>query len=223
MFTILLVGKFAQKLASLPDELRQHGFAAIRVSSVEGHTLDTKPDVAVADLTSARSQAEFREGSLNARIKETYPVPVIALIGADLLNAFEPIPNVDDFIVDPYDRLEVIARIRKALCQKEAINSENIIKRGDLLIDTSSYKVFLAGRPVDLTFKEYELLRFLASNPGKVFSRESLLDKLWGYDYYGGDRTVDVHIRRLRSKVEDATHSFIETVRQVGYRFIRTP
>lgn len=221
MLTILLVGQFAQKLASLPDELLQQGFTAIRLAPKGACNPARKPDLALIDLTIARSQAEAQETSLNARIKESYPVPVIALIAAELVRDFEPIVNVDDFIVAPVNIPELIARIKKTLWQKASITSENIIKRGDMLIDTSSYKVFIAGKPVDLTFKEYELLRFLASNPGKVFSRESLLDKLWGYDYYGGDRTVDVHIRRLRSKVEDATHSFIETVRQVGYRFIR--
>ena len=79
------------------------------------------------------------------------------------------------------------------------------------------------GRIVELTFKEYELLKLLASNSGRVYSREALLDQIWGYDYYGGDRTVDVHVRRLRSKIEDSTHTFIETVRNIGYRFKKTP
>ena len=75
------------------------------------------------------------------------------------------------------------------------------------------------GVVVELTFKEYELLKLLAGHPGRVYTREVLLDKIWGYDYYGGDRTVDVHIRRLRSKIEDSNHIFIETVRNIGYRF----
>ena len=74
---------------------------------------------------------------------------------------------------------------------------------------------------VELTFKEYELLKFLASNRGRVYTREALLNKVWGYDYYGGDRTVDVHVRRLRSKIEDSKRTFIETVRNIGYRFIK--
>jgi DNA-binding response OmpR family regulator len=79
--------------------------------------------------------------------------------------------------------------------------------------------VTVNGALVELTFKEYELLKLLAANRGRVFTREALLDKLWGYDYFGGDRTVDVHIRRLRSKIEDAEHTYIETVRNIGYRF----
>ena len=90
------------------------------------------------------------------------------------------------------------------------------------MIDTARCEVTVAGRPVLLTFKEYELLRFLASNPGRVFSRDSLLNRVWGYDYFGGDRTVDVHVRRLRSKIEPLGYSFIETVRNIGYRFAKS-
>ena len=90
-------------------------------------------------------------------------------------------------------------------------------------MDLTSYRVFVSGRPVDLTFKEYELLRVLASHPDQVFTRETLLNRVWGYEFFGGARTVDVHIRRLRSKMEDADHTFIETVRNVGYRFKPSP
>ena len=99
------------------------------------------------------------------------------------------------------------------------MESEDIIRCGDLVIDSVKCEVSLSGKPIILTFKEYQLLKFLASNKGKVFTREALLNKVWGWDYYGGDRTVDVHIRRLRSKIEDINHSFIETIRNIGYRF----
>ena len=94
-----------------------------------------------------------------------------------------------------------------------------MIRVGDLAIDLSRYEVTQGGRRMELTFKEYELLKFFATNPGKVFSREHLLNAVWGYDYYGGTRTVDVHIRRLRSKIENGPVLFIDTVRNVGYRF----
>ena len=93
------------------------------------------------------------------------------------------------------------------------------LRRGGLVIDLERYTVTIDGEPVDLTYKEYELLVFLSSNPGKPFTREALLNRVWGYDYYGGSRTVDVHIRRIRAKVE-RREEFIETVRNVGYRFI---
>ena len=97
-----------------------------------------------------------------------------------------------------------------------------MISLGDLVINQSRYEVTISDIRIMLTFKEYELLRLFASSPGTVFTREQLLSKIWGYDYFGGTRTVDVHIRRLRSKIEDANHTFIETVWNVGYRFLRT-
>ena len=87
-------------------------------------------------------------------------------------------------------------------------------------IDFERYEVHVHGEPIDLTYKEFELLKFLAMHPGKVFTREALLDKVWGYDYYGGTRTVDVHIRRLRSKIETGGAAYIDTVRNVGYKFL---
>ena len=96
------------------------------------------------------------------------------------------------------------------------------INAGNIVIDTEQYEVLIDGRPVSLTFREYELLRFMATNPGRVFTRDALLNHVWGNDYFGGDRTVDVHIRRLRSKIEDEKHIYIETVRNIGYRFVKT-
>jgi DNA-binding response OmpR family regulator len=122
-------------------------------------------------------------------------------------------------VVKPWEATEVITRIKRILRQKESMESEEMLRCGDLVIDLSKYEVSLGGKPIILTFKEYQLLKFLASNRGKVFTREALLNKVWGWDYYGGDRTVDVHIRRLRSKIEDKEHSFIETIRNIGYKF----
>ena len=94
-----------------------------------------------------------------------------------------------------------------------------MIRAGDLVIDLANCEVRVEGKIVELTFKEYELLKFLAKDRGRVFTREALLNKVWGYDYFGGDRTVDVHVRRLRSKIELSGQTFIETVRNIGYRF----
>jgi two-component system alkaline phosphatase synthesis response regulator PhoP len=104
---------------------------------------------------------------------------------------------------------------------KEAytVKRKDLILIGNLVIDLACREVTLEGKTLSLTFTEYELLVFLAANSGRVFTREALLNKIWGYDYYGGDRTVDVHIRRLRAKIEWGKHSFIETVRGTGYRF----
>ncbi len=130
-----------------------------------------------------------------------------------------PTVSIDDFVVMPWDATELAARAKRILWRISNIDNRECIKCGDLVIDLARCEVCLNGQHIPLTFKEYELLRFLASNKDRVFTREALLNKVWGYEYYGGDRTVDVHIRRLRSKIEDSTHTFIETVRNIGYKF----
>jgi two-component system alkaline phosphatase synthesis response regulator PhoP len=150
-------------------------------------------------------------------------LPLIALVSKNNLIAhaseLKTLP-CDDFILEPYDRQEMLLRIRKIIGD-ESHAADQQLTSGDLVINMTQAEVFLNGRAVELTFREYELLRFLASHPGRMYSRDALLNHVWGYDYFGGDRTVDVHIRRLRSKIEDAEHSFIDTVRNMGYRFRR--
>ena len=145
--------------------------------------------------------------------------PTLALLGEDQVVDLDPTLGIDDFAVHPVAPSELLARLRQVLWRRAGVDARNVLRCGDLLIDLASYKVFVAGHPVDLTYKEYELLRFLASHRNKVFTREALLNRVWGYDFSGGARTVDVHVRRLRSKLEDSRHAFIETVRNVGYRF----
>ena len=144
---------------------------------------------------------------------------LIALLRPEQRQLLDETPPADDFLLWPAGATEILLRVRAILRRRANVDSENILRCGDLLVDLANYKVMLDGRPIELTFKEYELLRFLASNRDKVFTREALLNRVWGYDYFGGARTVDVHIRRLRSKIEDRGHAFIETIRNVGYRF----
>ena len=156
---------------------------------------------------------------LAQRIRQERQIPIIALMPREKINGFDLSTGIDDFVVKPWEATEVTARIKRILRQKGGAESEDVIRCGDLVIDSAKCEVSLSGKPIILTFKEYQLLKFLANNKGKVFTRDVLLDKVWGWDYYGGDRTVDVHIRRLRSKIEDSTHTFIETVRNIGYKF----
>ncbi len=149
-------------------------------------------------------------------------LPVIVLANPEQMEAFDPIRDADDFARRTGPAEELVARVRRALWKKHRVDSRNVLKVGDLLMDVANYTVQVGGRSVELTYKEYELLRFLATNRDRVYTRETLLNKVWGYDFYGGARTVDVHIRRLRSKIEDRHHTFIETVRNVGYRFRAT-
>ena len=129
----------------------------------------------------------------------------------------------NQIITMPISEKDLITKINicfyQSSNQKEILNKEQIINQGVLTIDTEKYLVTLEGKKIDLTFKELELLKVLSSNPGRVFSRENLLKNIWDYDYYGGTRTVDVHVRRLRRKIEDHKYNFIETIWNVGYKF----
>jgi DNA-binding response OmpR family regulator len=134
----------------------------------------------------------------------------------------------DDVILDTAGPAEVDARIRVAIGRLErqriqADPSSGEIQSGEVVIDEKSYTAKIKGRALDLTYKEFELLKYLAQHPGRVFTRSQLLQEIWGYDYFGGTRTVDVHIRRLRSKLGTEFEAIIGTVRNVGYRFNINP
>lgn len=130
--------------------------------------------------------------------------------------------GVDDVIIDTAGPAEVEARLRLAIGRLSATADEapDEISRGDLVVDEAAYTARVRGRVLDLTFKEFELLKYLAQHPGRVFTRANLLAEVWGYDYFGGTRTVDVHIRRLRAKLGAEHDQLIGTVRNVGYRFV---
>ncbi|MBF4482222.1 MAG: response regulator transcription factor [Dehalococcoides mccartyi] len=125
----------------------------------------------------------------------------------------------DEIIITPYSRPEMEFRLGRIIYQFRQKVSRNIIEIDDISITLDSYEVRVKDRLLSLTLKEYELLKYLASNRGRVYTRESLLETIWGFDYYGGTRTVDVHIRRLRSKIGDFNEKYIKTVRGVGYTF----
>ena len=147
-------------------------------------------------------------------------IVLIALVPEDQFDRIGLDLAVDDFVLLPANPAELARRIERALWRRHGVDSENFVHCGALTLDLSNYRVTVGGEPLVMTFKEYELLRFLAMNAGRVFTREQLLNRVWGYDYFGGARTVDVHIRRIRSKIEIHGHSFIETVRNVGYRLV---
>ncbi len=176
-------------------------------------------DIVLVEVDGAQSFQRVEE--LCRSLKLERRLPLIALVTRDVLSIraseFKTFP-CDDFVLGPYDRQELLLRIRKIIGDEIHAADQKLVA-GDLVINTTQAEVFLSGRAIELTFREYELLRFLARHPGRMYSRDALLNHVWGYDYFGGDRTVDVHIRRLRSKIEDAEHSFIDTVRNMGYRF----
>lgn len=144
-----------------------------------------------------------------------------SLVVADNANLeiIDPALPITELIVAPFVYDELFLRVMKIISSTQPIVDPNIICVGDLVINMVNFEVTIRGRRISLRYKEYELLLLMARNPGRVFSREVLLNQIWGYEYLGGTRTVDVHIRRLRSKIEEAGDTFIETVWQVGYRF----
>lgn len=189
------------------------------VSNEEGlsRALARKPDLALIDGGSFHPESEALDWL--ATSSDDRPVPILLLASERAIREWETSAVIDDFVLEPVRRAELASRIRRMLSRAKPVNEGETITRGDLIINDASYEVKVGQRKVDLTYREYQLLKYLASYPGRVITRETLLNKVWGFDYFGGDRTVDVHIRRLRSKLEDGVHTFIETVRNVGYRF----
>jgi DNA-binding response OmpR family regulator len=151
-------------------------------------------------------------------------VPIIVITTEGGLSAINADWGITDVILDTAGPAELDARVRivigkDAIASLEKNPSLKEIRSGEVVIDEDSYTAKIKGRSLDLTFKEFELLKYLAQHPGRVFTRSQLLQEIWGYDYFGGTRTVDVHIRRLRSKLGPEFEAIIGTVRNVGYRF----
>lgn len=161
-----------------------------------------------ADLVKARTVCQ--------KIAAAGRAPILLLVPIDSLAVLNASWGFDDFVAETTTAAELDARVRRLL---ESVDGAAPIQVGPLVIDEASYKVFANGRPVDLTYTEFELLKYMVGKQGRVLSREQLLADVWGYDYFGGTRTVDVHIRRLRAKLGPRLEHNIQTVRNVGYRF----
>lgn len=224
MQRVLFVGQESEASEALSQELEAAGYrTATCLPGQEDTTLvgEEPADVLVVDLTSAGEELSLRRPWQETR-RDDLP-PTIVLLDREQLAHSDLPASADDFLILPASAAELAARIRQALRRRMPLASDDVLRCGSLTVDLANYKVFLGSKPVNLTYKEFELLRLLASNADKVFTRETLLNQIWGYDFYGGARTVDVHIRRLRSKIEDSHHTYIETVRNVGYRFRSGP
>lgn len=191
------VGDPDRVIADEPDE----GWAGAVVSA------DSDPDEAI------RMCRHLRQGEMPLE-------PLLLLIGdTQLANLESRYDLFDDFCLMPMRPAELQARLQHLFWSSGRGTRPELVEYGPLALNIETYQAAVDGEPVDLTYMEYELLKFLASSPGKVFTRETLLSRVWGYDYYGGARTVDVHIRRLRAKLGEEHAGLIHTVRSVGYRF----
>jgi DNA-binding response OmpR family regulator len=144
-------------------------------------------------------------------------VPCLVAVSVGALPRLDPQDGFDDFVLVPYVPAELYVRVRRAEWRKSEFENGDRLKVGSLVIDLAGHEVSVDGRPVELTHQEFALLRFLAQHRGRVFSREQLLQRVWGVDYYGGSRTVDIHVRRLRMKL-GAAAAPLETVRGAGYK-----
>jgi DNA-binding response OmpR family regulator len=197
-------------LALLPHSVQSIGFDPGQIALAQGYDLLVLD--ARSDLISARSMARVLQAAGAVR-------PILVLVKETALATLSDDWGLTDFALDSAGPGELDARIRLCL-GPVGISADNSVRNAGLIIDVDGFTAKVNNKALDLTFKEFELLRYLVDNPGRVFSREQLLSEVWGYDYFGGTRTVDVHIRRLRSKLGEL-ESLIGTVRNVGYRLNR--
>mgnify|MGYP003348827814 FL=1 len=192
----------------------------VRVLPAEASALIDAPDYEVIFVDARRDLPGAK--SLMRVINSTgISAPLILITTEGGLSAINAEWGASDVILDTAGPAEIDARIRIVIGRKAAefADAESEIRSGEVVIDESAYTAKIKGRTLDLTFKEFELLKYLAQHPGRVFTRAQLLHEIWGYDYFGGTRTVDVHIRRLRAKLGPEFESVIDTVRNVGYKF----
>jgi DNA-binding response OmpR family regulator len=154
-----------------------------------------------------------------SKLREEYDVPVLIVVDRTLTGDLNDKDGFDDFILTPVDLQELKVRLARLGVERSPETDDPVLRFRDLELNTDTYQATVGGSPTDLTYMEYELLRFLVEHPNRVWSREQILSKVWGYDYFGGSRTVDVHVRRLRAKLGEERASWITTVRSVGYRF----
>lgn len=206
--------------ASLTNVLDALGYSWKAVADLSAaETLEPPSGWAGAILTmDGNPEVAFRIAKW-LRSREDASTAILVLASAEVLPELsDRTDDFDDFCLMPFHPVELEARLEHLLRRQDTGPDAAIITFGPLSLNVETYQAMVAGRALDLTYMEYELLRYLTTQPGKVFSREILLSEVWGYDYYGGARTVDVHIRRLRSKLGEEHAKLIATVRSVGYR-----
>jgi DNA-binding response OmpR family regulator len=226
MSTLLLLTSTTQPsadvlpgLALLPHQ--------VKILPAEGSALLEAPASDLVLIDGRRELAHARD--LCRLIRTTgSDQPVLLIVTEGGLAVVAADWGIDDVILDDAGPAEIDARVRIALGRLDAAKDPNdpeahIIRSGEVVVDEATYTAKLGRRTLDLTFKEFELLKYLVQHPGRVFTREQLLQEVWGYDYFGGTRTVDVHVRRLRAKLGPENEALIGTVRNVGYRFVLPP
>lgn len=196
----------------------------VKILPAEGSALLEAPESDLLLVDGRQDLAGARDLCRLIRTTGT-EVPVVLIVTEGGLSVVSHDWGADDVVLHTCGPAELEARVRLAIgrlaAAREATDPEaHVIRSGEVVVDEATYTARVGGRALDLTFKEFELLKFLAQHPGRVFSRQQLLQEVWGYDYFGGTRTVDVHVRRLRAKLGSEHETLIGTVRNVGYRFV---
>jgi len=221
MARILVIGNSERALLGLTASvagLSHFVKSACDEDSLADAVANGSPDLVVIDLTAADSSLDSAK-DLIASYDQVAEAPRLAVVESTSVKGADS-KYLDDFILDPFDVSELSLRIARLLDRNQRLRAGKVLACDGLEIDTESFEVTVDSRQLALTFKEFELLRFLASHPGRVHTREALLNQVWGYEYFGGLRTVDVHVRRIRAKLGAKYEQFIQTVHGVGYKFV---
>ena len=220
MFQVTLVSGDESLITSLRGPLADAGYDVVALSGSE----EAEPDpAAAADVLAVDWRGmPLRPAAPFAELRRAWPrALLVAVVTSDQLADLPP--GLEDFVLPPLSPQEFVARIRQALWRRRGASLDDLIVAGDLTLDLTNFQVLVGRQAIALTYMEYQLLRYLMTHAGIVVTRETLLNRVWGYDYYGGIRTVDVHIRRLRAKLGSVAARQIETVRNAGYRFVEMP
>jgi DNA-binding response OmpR family regulator len=182
----------------------------------------THPDMLLVDATTDTGSAEDAARRMSLAWEIGLP-PIVVVLNEETIGSFRLESGGDDFVMTTASSVEISARLAGTVRRAGDGEGGGVLKVGDLTVNPDNYQVYVHGNPLDLTYKEFELLKFLAQRPGRVCDRDLLLREVWGYDYFGGTRTVDVHVRRLRAKLGPEHEALIETIRNVGYRLVPRP
>ena len=204
--------------AALLDALLDAGYQPVPIDGID-EVIDKAPPEGWAPAVVEARNDLGTSLALAAKIRDEAQLAVLVVIDRSLTAEIATEEGFNDFILSPIDRTELRVRLGRLGTTPEQPESVELLAFRDLELNLATYQATVAGTPSDLTYMEYELLRFFVENQSRVWSREQLLTKVWGYDYFGGSRTVDVHVRRLRAKLGEERSSWISTVRSVGYRF----
>ena len=220
---ILIIGDQNKQAEPLKTALKKETDFAVRLVPLSGISInevsEKEPDLIIFNPKGSYSEVMDLYYTFKKE-PQAQDIPIILLMDENEMKSADLPSGIQEVLYRPLRLLEAVVRVKHLFKRIQKVDQKNMIRRGKLIMDVERYEVRVGDKKVDLTFTEFELLKFLCSHPGTVFTREVLLNKVWGYEYYGGTRTVDVHIRRLRSKIEGKSSTFIDTVRNIGYKFI---